>query len=263
MCKSLHISAYYVYNSIIKIYNVVKELNLGVNMGEAVFSYLKEVNLVSTILRLVLAMVMGGILGLERDKKRRPAGLRTYMIVCMASALVMITGQYIVDTFGEGDRVRMGAQVISGIGFLGAGTIIVTHRQVTGLTTAAGLWAAACIGLAFGGGFYTGGIIAGILVFLAMTVMQQLAIKTQKNSKSMIFFIEVKSMSALSGIMRYLRELGVKIHNIEISEQGYSKDGSIGAYMWIESNINFNHDEFIENVSTVKGVKSIEELELS
>ncbi|NMD37869.1 MAG: MgtC/SapB family protein [Christensenellaceae bacterium] len=232
-------------------------------MGNTLYTYFKDVNLGSTILRLVLAMIMGGILGLERDRKRRPAGLRTYMIVCMASALVMITGQYIVDTFGEGDRVRLGAQVISGIGFLGAGTIIVTHRQVTGLTTAAGLWASACIGLALGGGFYSGGIIAGLLVFLIMTVMQHLTAKTQKNSKNMMFFIEVKSMSALSGIMRYLRETGIKINNIEINDQSYSKDGSVGAYMWIENQIKFDHDEFMETLSTIKGVKFIEELELN
>jgi len=89
-------------------------------------------------------MLLGGILGIERGRKYRPAGFRTYMLVCLGTTIVMLTNQYVYERYGGGDPVRMGAQVISGIGFLGAGTIIVTgHNQVKGLTTAAGLWAAA------------------------------------------------------------------------------------------------------------------------
>src|SRR5690554_4598709 len=104
-------------------------------------------------------MVAGGILGLDREFKNRPAGLRTFMLVCIASTLVMITNQYVLEVYSHLniDPTRMGAQVISGIGFLGVGTIIVTRRNhVKGLTTAAGLWASACIGLAIGIGFYSG-----------------------------------------------------------------------------------------------------------
>ena len=115
-------------------------------MWEEIGSMLEELKIVSTNVRLALALLLGGILGIERGRKRRPAGLRTYMIVCMASALVMLTGEYIVEKYGTGDPARLGAQVISGIGFLGAGTIIITSRQVKGLTTAAGLWGAACMG---------------------------------------------------------------------------------------------------------------------
>ena len=128
-------------------------------MWQTVMATLNELNLVSTVVRLALALLLGGMLGIERGRKRRPAGLRTYMIVCIASSLVMITSQYMAEVFGTGDPARMGAQVISGIGFLGAGTIMITSRQVKGLTTAAGLWAAACIGLAVGIGFYAGAIL--------------------------------------------------------------------------------------------------------
>ena len=115
---------------------------------------LKELNSISVTVRLMLSLVCGGILGVERGRKKRPAGFRTYMLVCMGAALVMITNQYIVEVYGGSDPARMGAQVISGIGFLGAGTIIVTGRnRVKGLTTAAGLWAAACVGLSLGIGF--------------------------------------------------------------------------------------------------------------
>ena len=125
---------------------------------------LYELNMISTFFRLLLALICGGILGIERGKKNRPAGFRTYMLVCVASAMVMITNQYISNMYSTGDPSRMGAQVISGIGFLGAGTIIVTGRnRVKGLTTAAGLWASACIGLTIGVGFYSGAIIGCII----------------------------------------------------------------------------------------------------
>ena len=129
--------------------------------------YLRDINMVSIILRLSLAMIFGGIIGFDRGKKKRPAGFRTHILVCIGSALAMITNQYIVQVMGMGgDPTRLGAQVISGIGFLGAGTILVTGRQqVKGLTTAAGLWASACMGLALGIGFYEGAII-GCALFL-------------------------------------------------------------------------------------------------
>ena len=109
----------------------------------------------SIVIRILFSLVIGGILGLERGLKNRPAGLRTYILVCMGSCIVMMTNQYVYQVYGTGDPVRMAAQVISGIGFLGAGTIIVTRRnQIKGLTTAAGLWASACIGLSIGIGLY-------------------------------------------------------------------------------------------------------------
>lgn len=121
---------------------------------------LQELNWISITVRLLLALICGGILGIEREKKRRPAGLRTYMLVCVGAAFVMITNEYMSFKYEGVDPSRMGAQVISGIGFLGAGTIIVTGRnRVKGLTTAAGLWAAACIGLAAGAGFYSGQLL--------------------------------------------------------------------------------------------------------
>ena len=102
---------------------------------------LHEITYGSVLLRLLLATIIGGILGWERGRKNRPAGLRTYMLVCLGAAIVMMTNQYVTQCLGTGDPVRMGAQVISGIGFLGAGSIMVTQRnQIRGITTAAGLW---------------------------------------------------------------------------------------------------------------------------
>ena len=122
---------------------------------------LREINIVSIIVRLMLATLVGGVLGLERERKNRPAGFRTYMLVCLGAALVMMTNQYVFQVYEMSDPVRLGAQVISGIGFLGAGTIIVTgQNKIKGITTAAGLWAAACCGLAIGIGFYELAIVS-------------------------------------------------------------------------------------------------------
>lgn len=122
------------------------------------------------IVRIVLAAFLGALIGLERGRKHMPAGVRTHTLVCVAAALVMVTNEQLILAHGTGDPTRMGAQVISGIGFLGAGTIL-TDRQnrIKGLTTAAGLWASACIGLAVGGGAYIGGIVATALILLTFT----------------------------------------------------------------------------------------------
>lgn len=129
---------------------------------------LQGINLVSVPVRIALSLLVGGLLGIERGRKNRPAGFRTYMLVCLGSTLVMMTNQYVYQTFSTSDPVRLGAQVISGIGFLGAGTIIVTGRnQIKGITTAAGMWTAAACGLAIGIGFYYGAILGGATIFLS------------------------------------------------------------------------------------------------
>ena len=115
---------------------------------------LRELNWISIVLRLALAIICGGIIGIERGRKGRTAGFRTHVLVCIGAALTVLTNQYMMQYFGGGDPARLGAQVINGIGFLGTGTILITEqREVKGLTTAAGLWASACMGLAIGAGF--------------------------------------------------------------------------------------------------------------
>lgn len=126
----------------------------------------------SVLLRTVLAMVFSGILGYEREKKGRPAGFRTYMVVCIGSEIAMMTGIFLSRELGSTDPSRIAAQVISGIGFLGAGTILVTRQnQVKGLTTAAGLWADACLGLALGSGFYSGAIVGFAAIWCSLKIL--------------------------------------------------------------------------------------------
>lgn len=148
------------------------------------FHAIREITYVSILFRLLLSVIIGGILGLERGRKNRPAGLRTYILVCLGSTVVMMTNQYVSQCLNTGDPVRMGAQVLSGIGFLGAGSIMKTGRnQIRGITTAAGLWASACIGLAIGIGFYEAAIAGGILIFIVLSVMQNMDYMTRKKDE--------------------------------------------------------------------------------
>ena len=131
---------------------------------------LEELNGISLLVRVILCIVLGGILGMERTRKRRPAGMRTYMLVCLGSAAAMMTGIYMYDAYGGGfDPSRIAAQVVTGVGFLGAGTILTTrYHRVKGLTTAAGLWVAACLGLAIGAGWYLGSVVIALASLFIM-----------------------------------------------------------------------------------------------
>ena len=136
---------------------------------------LMQINEVTVAVRLALALICGGILGLERTRKQRAAGMRTYMLVSLGACIVMITGEYVFYKFDIGDPARLGAQVISGIGFLGAGSIVISGKsKIRGLTTAAGLWTSACIGLVIGIGFYECGVIATLAVYSIIGIFNRI-----------------------------------------------------------------------------------------
>lgn len=179
---------------------------------------LREITLLSIGIRICAALLVGGVLGLEREKKRRAAGLRTYMLVCVGSCLIMLTNQYIYQITGAGDPMRLGAQVISGIGFLGAGTIIVTKRShIKGLTTAAGLWSAAAVGLTLGVGFYEAAVIAGISIYFILTVLQHWDAKMQRQAKYMDVYLECLGDISLGMLLSRIRRLDLTIDGIDMS----------------------------------------------
>lgn len=175
-----------------------------------------ELHFYTIFLRILLSLVVGGIIGLERGIKSKSAGFRTYMLVCLGSAMVMMTNQYIYDTFGSGDPTRMGAQVVSGIGFLGAGTILVTHRnQIRGLTTAAGLWVAACLGLAIGIGFYTGAVLGGITVLFILTLFEKVKILIEDRTRTIDCYIIFESATDFHNLLKHTAKQAWKIIEIE------------------------------------------------
>ena len=221
---------------------------------------LREVTYLAVFLRIFAAVIVGGILGLERGMKNRPAGLRTYMLVCVGACVIMLTNQYIYQAAGTGDPVRMGAQVVSGIGFLGAGTIIVTRRnQIKGLTTAAGLWSAAGVGLALGVGFYEAALAGTLAVFIVMTLLQKMDNKLHRKSKRLEAYIELKDIS-LGDFLRTMRESDIDVSDVQ-REHGEEDANGVRAYVaTIKGKKRQNHQELMEKVLSVPGVEFVEEL---
>ena len=222
---------------------------------------IRELTLWGIVIRVLVSVVLGGIIGLERGMKNRPAGLRTYMLVCMGSCVVMLINQYTTQVFGTGDPVRLGAQVISGIGFLGAGTIIVTsHNQIKGLTTAAGLWTSACIGLAIGIGLYEVAIVAGLCVFLVLTVLHEMDYFLHSRTRTLDAYIELDSTITLGKFIRNIREQGLEISNIQ-REHDMAYDSPVISFTaTIKGQRKTHQDELIRLIRKMEGVKYLEGL---
>ncbi|MEG0764455.1 MAG: MgtC/SapB family protein [Pseudoflavonifractor sp.] len=186
-----------------------------------VLDYLRGVNMLSILFRFGLATLCGSAIGFERGKKRHAAGLRTHIVVCIGATAAMLVNQYITLYLAPGsDPARMGAQVISGIGFLGAGTIVITghHRgqQVKGLTTAAGLWASACMGLFIGIGFYEGAVVMCAFLFAVIVVLNRLDARYLKSSACLRLYLEYSAeITPFSAILSVLRSKSWHMTHIE------------------------------------------------
>lgn len=222
---------------------------------------LREITYLAIFQRIIVAVIVGGILGIERGRKNRPAGLRTYMLVCVGSCLIMLTNQYVYQSIGTGDPVRLGAQVVSGIGFLGAGTIIVTKRnQIKGLTTAAGLWAAAAVGLALGIGFYEGALTAGLAIYLILTALQRWDDKMHQNAKVIELYIEQAEEHNLGSLIRQLRGMDVEIEGLQTENDGAIEDGARALIVTLRLRKKSNHPLIIKDIKKMDGVLYVEEL---
>ena len=222
---------------------------------------LRDITYLSIVLRPVCALVVGGIIGLERGLKNRPAGLRTYMLVCVGACLIMLTNQYLYQVTQSGDPMRLGAQVVSGIGFLGAGTIVVTkHNQIKGLTTAAGLWAAAGVGLALGVGFYEAALVVGFLVFTVLTLLQRWDNHMRSKTKTMEVYIEFSEKTNLGNLIREIRGMNVEIENIQL-EHEYATDETARAIIaTLKCAKRTEHSLMLKKLYKLDGVIYLEEL---
>ncbi|MDO4295405.1 MAG: MgtC/SapB family protein [bacterium] len=222
---------------------------------------LRELTVGGIVERIVLSLIIGGIIGLERGSKNQPAGFRTYMVVCLGASLVMMTNQYISTAFQSGDPSRLGAQVISGIGFLGAGSIMITQKnKVRGLTTAAGLWAAACIGLAIGIGFYEGAIAAGVAVLLVMTILQKLDHYMQARSRFLHLYLNFSSTETMNQFIEYCKEEKIQVLDMQISKGRGASKGMVVSMFTIKISGRCKHMDVIKEFAALEGVKYIEEV---
>lgn len=196
--------------------------------------FMQELNIWTVIIRIVLATAMGGIIGIERFKQGRAAGMRTHILVALGAALASMMGLYLSDILGySNDPARIAAQVISGIGFLGMGTILVKGRfQITGLTTAAGLWATAAIGLALGIGFYSGAIVTFACAVLTVTLMSKLEYILTKKYNRFGIYVEIKSDEYVRAAIDMLKEK-YSTSAIQVTVPRSGKNGNVG----IEANV--------------------------
>lgn len=224
------------------------------------FEYLTELNDISIILRLFLAVLFGGVIGLERGKRKQAAGFRTHVLVCLGSALVAVTNIYVVSKYG-GDATRISAQVVSGIGFLGVGTIIVTgNKQIKGLTTAAGLWASACMGLAIGAGFYVPAAVSCVLIICAMTFLNKVEKHFYQNAKVIDLYIEFEDIKYLSLFIIHARESNVKTSNVDITKSKIMGESAISVLVTLYLPSRQDHAEVLSMLSQREGVNAIEEM---
>ena len=231
-----------------------------------------DLSIWDTVIRLFTAAVCGGIIGIERGKKHRPAGFRTHMIVCIGAALTMILSIYITDMlvnvwkvgYSDNTRIdisRLGAQVINGIGFLGAGTIILTGRQqIKGLTTAAGLWASACMGLAIGAGFFLGALIACGLIIITVVLLSKLESFILAHSRNVNMYIEFESMDDVALIVSKFKEMNVRVFDDEISKFKSSKSGRPNAIFSLLLPKKKSHVSVLTVIAQLDSVRTIEEL---
>lgn len=225
-------------------------------------SYISELNSLSVIIRLLMAVIFGGIIGIDRGKRRQAAGFRTHILVCMGSALVMITNIYVILQYSPGnDPTRIAAQVVSGIGFLGVGTIIVTgNKQIKGLTTAAGLWASACMGLTIGAGYYLAAITACIIITIVMTVLNNVDKYFYQKSKVLDLYIEFADTHHVSSFLSFARENDIKCSNLELTRSKVIGETTISTLITLTLPSRKEHLEVVSELSQLDGVNFIEEM---
>lgn len=224
-----------------------------------------------TLFRLGIAALCGGVIGLERGRKRRPAGFRTHMLVCIGAALAMLISQYltmmttefwrdIVPGGGNTDVARLGAQVINGIGFLGAGTIIVTGQQeVKGLTTAAGLWASACMGLCIGAGFVEGAVVGCLFIFLTIVILSRVERWIVSRARNVNLHVEFDHIDDVGKIITVIKEQDIRIFDVEIHK--HKNPATIpSAVFSLRLPKRMSHTKVLTLIAGVENVRSIEEL---
>lgn len=218
-----------------------------------------ELSEVTVVVRLLLSAFFGGMLGIERTRKQRPAGLRTYMLVCVGASVVMMTAQFMSAFYG-GDPGRMPAQIICGIGFLGAGTIMVTrYFRVKGLTTAAGLWVSACMGLAIGIGFYFGAFVTFFVLIFIMVFADRMENAYTRRLNKLHLFIIFEDVSDLKPFIHNLRAKGIETSGVETTKSD-NKQG-IGLFCLLKLPPLFTRKDVLQMVEDSRGVLFTEEIE--
>lgn len=237
------------------------------------FDPIRGVSMTGLIFKMILAVIFGGLIGLERGHKHRAAGSRTYMIVCLGAALTIILSQYesslvlgpwheISEMLGRKvDVTRYAEKVVSGIGFIGAGTIIVTGRQeIKGLTTAAGLWTSACMGLAIGSGYYECAILAFVLILFTTVVLEKFSAWVVARARNMDLYIEFEKMENLGEIINTIKSMDIQIFDVDIQREKQSNGVTVGAVISSRLPKKETHSHVMSRISKFDFVTVVDEI---
>ena len=224
------------------------------------FTNLTEWTALNIIIRIISAMLIGALIGIDRGAKRRGGGARTNASVCVGAALVMMLGQYVELQYpGNADMTRMASQVVSGVGFLGAGSIIVSGHKVKGLTSAAGIWLCACIGLAIGIGFVDGAVLAALILLVGLHVLPFIEDKIYGHSRYVMLYVEATERRTSAELLRKLRRDGCKVDVYEVD-----RSAKEGQFFTIQTTIQvpakMDKEEYVESLIELKGVRVVDSM---
>ena len=221
----------------------------------------REWSLLSMVLRMSAAMIVGLAVGIDRGLKRRGAGIKTHVLVCLGAAVVMMTGQYMSVHFpSESDLGRLGAQVISGVGFLGVGTIIVTGKnQIRGLTTAAGLWTCACLGLAAGIGYMEGVVLGTAFALFTFKILNYVDHLLPRYAKVYDLYLEFERNQSIRGFRDALRSEELTLVMFYVSKSRIKGEGTT-AIATIEVKDKSRRAVVMDVLREIDGVRYVEEL---
>lgn len=224
-------------------------------------SLFDEFSYLSIFIRLLLSTIAGAMIGWERGAHGKNAGIRTFSLVCLGAALVMVVNEFLFNKYSQGDPARLGAQVISGVGFLGVGTIIVTGKShVKGLTTAATLWATACIGIAIGSGYVFGGLIAMLMILFIMTALAFISRITDEYASQITCYMEVSPDTDAGKLYKYAESHGYIIRSIEKQKKQTLHEGDVALIVKINLKKRTKHESVVSNMREAVSINYIEEL---
>ena len=223
----------------------------------SIFDPVRGMGLGPVLLRMVFAFIAGMIVGLERSYQNKPAGFRTHILVCLGACIASMTGLYLYTVLKvPADPSRIGTQVITGLGFIGAGTIVVTHkRQVSGLTTAAGMWTCGIIGLAVGAGFFEGAIIACVLVLMAETVMNGVRSRIIA-APSFDLAVSYSARTDLDKVLRYCKDQKIRITGLQIFSNTHEEGTLNSAIIGLRPPTETDPDELAKTIESMDGIVS-------
>jgi len=221
-----------------------------------IVDYLREFNEITMLIRLLLAFLFGGLIGMERGKRGRAAGMRTHILVCLGSAMTVMTGLFAVEMLKiNSDPLRIGAQVISGIGFLGVGTILVTGRtHVKGLTTAAGLWTTAAIGLATGIGFYEAAILCTVISVLTIVFLNKFENAVVGKNRNIELYIEINDVDKVNEVVDEICNPKYKITKIDITPARSGIINCLGIEAMIQITKKMDKKQVIKEIAAITEV---------